>query len=89
VTPADVHGGRQEARRQQVEKYRKTESSRHDVPSWTRQYWDVLKSAVDSAQMTCGELLTKLAFFCSSPLRRIARRNRECARGLPAAVPQQ
>ena len=89
VTPADVHFGRQEARRQQVEKYRKIESIRRDVQPWTRKYWDVLKSAVDAAQMTSGELLTKLAFFCSSPLRRIARRNRECPGGLPATVPQE
>jgi transposase InsO family protein len=89
VTPADVHLGRQEARRQQVENYRKTECSRRAVPPWTRKYWDVLKSAVDAAQMTSGELLTKLAFFCSSPLRRIARRNRECSAGrVPAAVHQ-
>ena len=89
VTPADVHFGRQEARRQQVEEYRKAECSRRDVPPWTRKYWDVLKSAVDAAQMTSGELLTKLAFFCSSPLRRIARRNRECASNLSAAIPQE
>jgi len=88
VTPADVHLGRQEARRQQVENYRKAECSRRNVPPWTRKYWDVLKSAVDAAQMTSGELLTKLAFFCSTPLRRIARRNREWAGRDPAAVHQ-
>jgi transposase InsO family protein len=89
VTPADVHSGRQDARRRQVEEYRKAECSRRDVPPWARKYWDVLKSAVDAAQMTSGELLTKLTFFCSSPLRRIARRNRECAAGFPAAIPQE
>jgi hypothetical protein len=89
VTPADVHCGRQEAKRRQVEEYRKAECSRRDVPPWTRKYWDVLKSAVDAAQMTSGELLTKLAFFCLSPLRRIARRNREFAGGNPAAIPQE
>ncbi len=88
VTPADVHRGCQETRRQQVEKYRE-ESSRREVPPWTRKYWDVLKSAVNAAQMTPGELLTKLAFFCTSPLRRIARRNREGSGGLAVAVPQQ
>jgi transposase InsO family protein len=87
VTPADVHSGRQEARRRQVENYRKKESSRRDAPPWTRNYWDVLKSAVNAAQMTSGELLTKLAFFCSNPLRRIARRNRECAGGVPVTAP--
>jgi transposase InsO family protein len=84
VTPADVHAGRREAKRHEVEAYREKESGRHDIPPWTRSYWEVLKSAVDVAHMTNGELLTKLAFFCSSPLRRIARRNRECAGGLPA-----
>jgi transposase InsO family protein len=87
VTPADVHAGRREAKRQEVEAYREKESRRRDIPPWTRSYWEVLKSAVDMAHMTNGELLTKLAFFCSSPLRRIARRNRECAGGLPAPVP--
>jgi transposase InsO family protein len=87
VTPADVHRGRQEARRRQLEEYRKAECSRGHAPPWKRKYWDVLKSAVDAAQMTSGELLTKLAFFCSSPLRRIARRNRERA-GITAAVSQ-
>jgi transposase InsO family protein len=87
VTPADVHNGRQEAKRRQLQKYRDTESSRHDIPPWTRSYWEVLRSAVNVAQMTSAELLTKLSFFCSSPLRRIARRNRECAAGLPAPVP--
>ena len=87
VTPADVHGGRQEARRRQLDEYRKAECSRRHVPPWKRKYWDVLKSAVDAAQMTSGELLTKLAFFCSSPLRRIASRNRQCAR-ITAAVSQ-
>ncbi len=88
VTPADVHSGQQQARRRQLEEYRKAECSRRDVPPWGRKYWDVLKSAVDAAQMTSGELLTKLAFFCSSPLRRIARRNRDCVAGFLAAVPQ-
>jgi transposase InsO family protein len=88
VTPADVHSGCQEVRRRQVEEYRKAECSRRDVPPWTRKYWDVLKSAVNSSHMTSGELLTKLAFFCSRPLRRIARRNRECVVRVTAAVPQ-
>jgi transposase InsO family protein len=87
VTPADVHSGRREVKCQEIEVYREQESSRRDVPPWTRSYWEVLKSAVNVAQMTSAELLTKLAFFCSSPLRRIARRNREWAGALPAAVP--
>ncbi len=87
VTPADVHNGRREAKRQQVQAYRARESSRRDVPPWNRSYWQVLKSAVNAGQMTSGELLTKLAFFCSNPLRRIARRNREFVAGLAAPVP--
>lgn len=87
VTPADVHSGRWEVKRQEIQAYREKESSGRDVPPWTRSYWEVLKSAVNVAQMTSSELLTKLAFFCPSPLRRIARRNRECAGGLPAPIP--
>lgn len=84
VTPADVHSGRQEVRRREIEAYREKESSRRDVPPWTRSYWEVLKSAVNLAQLTSSELLTKGAFFCSNPLRKIAQRNRECAGAVSA-----
>lgn len=77
VTPADVHHGRKEAKREEVRAYRE-EESRRDVPPWTRTYWEVLKSGSKVEQMSSGELLTKLAFFGRRPLRRIARRNREC-----------
>jgi transposase InsO family protein len=87
VTPADVHTGNREAKRQQIQAYRARESSKCNVPPWSRDYWDVLSSAVAVAQMTGSELLTKLAFFCANPLRRIARRNREFVAGLPAPVP--
>lgn len=87
VTPADVHHGNGEARRQRIQAYRVRESSRAEIPPWTRSYWGVLKSAVNAEQMSRGELLTKLAFFCRRPLRIIARRNREPAAGLPAPVP--
>jgi transposase InsO family protein len=76
VTPADVHAGRKQVKRKQIQAYREREKSR-DVPPWKRSYWDVLKSGVAMEQMTGDELLTKLAFFGRRPLRRIARRNRE------------
>ena len=79
VTPADVHNGRQQAKRQEIQAYRERELSRRAVPPWTRSYWEILKSGLRAEQMTSGELLTKLAFFCPRPLRRIARRNQECA----------
>jgi transposase InsO family protein len=78
VTPADVRHGRREAKREQIRAYRESELSRRHVPPWTRSYWEILKSGLKSKQMTCGELLTKLAFFCQRPLRRIARRNQQC-----------
>jgi len=87
VTPADVHHGNREEKRQQIQAYRARESSKRNVPPWIRSYWQVLKSAVNVAQITESELLTKLAFFCPRPLRRIARRNREFVVGLPAPVP--
>jgi len=87
VTPADVHNGNREAKRQQIQAYRERESARRNVPPWTRSYWEVLKSAVNVGQMSSSELLTKLAFFCRRPLRMIARRNRAFAPGLPATVP--
>jgi transposase InsO family protein len=77
VTPADVHNGRKEAKREEVRTYRE-EESRRDVPPWTRNYWEVLKSGIKAEEMSSGELLIKLAFFGRRPLRRIARRNREC-----------
>jgi len=87
VTPADVHNGKREAKRQEIRAYRERESSRCDVPPWIRSYWEVLKSAVNVEQMTARELLTKLAFFCRRPLRRIARQNLEYVGGLPAPIP--
>jgi transposase InsO family protein len=87
VTPADDHSGRREVKCREIESYREEESSRRDIPPWSRSYWEVLKSAVNVAQMTSAELLTKMAFFCSSPLRRIAQRNREWAGGVPAPAP--
>jgi transposase InsO family protein len=78
VTPADVHEGKKEVRQQEIGAYREMESSRQDVLPWKRSYWDILKSGLKVAQMSNGELLTKLDFFCRRPLRRIARRNQEC-----------
>jgi transposase InsO family protein len=79
VTPSDVHNGRREAKRDEIRAYRERESSRRDVPAWTRNYWDILKSGLKVEQLTRGELLTKLAFFCPRPLRRIAQRNQAVA----------
>jgi len=80
VTPADVHQGRKEAKQAEIRSYTESERARRDVPPWKRTYWEVLKSGVKLEQMSSGELMTKLAFFCRRPLRRIARRNRnrEC-----------
>jgi transposase InsO family protein len=78
VTPADVHHGRAPQKRKEVREYRANEEARRDVPPWQRSYWEVLKAGVDAGAMSDGELLTKLAFFCRRPLRRIAQRNREC-----------
>ncbi len=79
VTPADVHHGRREAKREEIRAYRETELSRSGTLSWRRSYWEILKSGLKPGQMTNGELLTKLAFFCARPLRRIAQRNQQCA----------
>jgi transposase InsO family protein len=78
VTPADVHCGRKEEKQKQVREYREAEQARRDVAPWQRNYWKILKSGLGLAEMTSGELLTKLAFFGRKPLRRIAQRNREC-----------
>ncbi|MFQ5507595.1 MAG: DDE-type integrase/transposase/recombinase [Planctomycetota bacterium] len=77
VTPLDVQDGRKELKRKEIEDYRKKEESRV-VPAWNRSRWDVVKSGVAVDRMSGDELLTKLAFFGRRPLRRIARRNREC-----------
>ncbi len=77
VTPADVHYGRAEEKQKEIREYREKEKARRDVPPWKRSYWQVLKSGVSADAMSDGELLTKLAFFCRKPLRRIAKRNRE------------
>jgi transposase InsO family protein len=77
VTPVDVHEGRKDVKREEIQAYREQEESRPILP-WARSYWDVLKSGVAVAEMTDGELQTKLAFFGRRPLRRIAKRNRGC-----------
>lgn len=77
VTPADVHYGRKGAKQREINQYRE-EESRRDVPPWTRDYWKVLKSGLGLEAMSDDELLTKSAFFGRKPLRRIAKRNREC-----------
>lgn len=79
VTPSDVHSGRREAKRDEIRVYRENESSCRDVPPWTRNYWDILKSGLNLEQMTNAEVMTKLAFFCARPLRRIAQMNQEYA----------
>lgn len=76
VTPLDVHNGSSQVKRAEIEAYREQEHSR-PVEQWKRPYWDVLKSGVALAEMSDGELLTKLAFFGRRPLRRIGKRNRE------------
>jgi len=78
VTPADVHYGRKHVKQREVQNYRDKEEARRDVPPWQRSYWEVLKSGLGIEEMSHGELLTKAAFFCRKPLRRIAQRNREC-----------
>ncbi len=78
VTPADVHYGRKETKQKEINQYRETEESRRDVPPWKRSYWQILSSGLQVDTFSDGELLTKLAFFGRRPLRRIAKRNREC-----------
>jgi len=79
VTPVDVHNGRRQAKQDEIRAYRERESSRRDVSPWTRSYWDILKSGLKLEQMTNAEVMTKLAFFCARPLRRIAQMNQEGA----------
>ena len=78
VTPADVHYGRKEIRLKEIQEYREIEENRQDVLPWKRKYWDILKSGMKLEKLSDGEVLTKSAFFCRMPLRRIAKRNKEC-----------
>jgi transposase InsO family protein len=77
VTPADVQFGRTEVKQEQIRAYREAEEARRDVPPWQRSYWEVLQAGLGLEAMSDGEVLTKTAFFCRKPLRRIAQRNRE------------
>jgi transposase InsO family protein len=78
VTPADVHFGRKHEKQREVRDYREKEAARRDVPPWRRSYREVLTAGLEIKEMSDGELVTKTTFFCRKPLRRIARRNREC-----------
>lgn len=78
VTPADVHFGRKEQRLKEIQEYREIEENRRDVPPWKNKYWNILKSGLNLEQLSDSEVLTKTAFFCRMPLRRIAKRNQEC-----------
>ncbi len=78
VTPADVHNGRKEAKQNEITEYRQTEEARRDVPPWKRNSWETLRSGLQADAMSDDELLTKLAFSGRRPLRRIAKRNRQC-----------
>lgn len=77
VTPGDVQMGRQEARKADLERYRKSEVAKGEPPPLTRPYWDILKDTVKADVMNTKELLTRMAFFFKRPLRRIAQLNRE------------
>jgi hypothetical protein len=79
VPALGVHFGRQAIEQQRLRNYREAEEqAQRDVAPWQRSYTEVLKSGLGLAQMTSGELLTKLAFFARKLLRRIAQQNREC-----------
>lgn len=76
VTPADVHLGRVERKRERLKEYREQQAAR-PVEPWKRSYWDILKSGVALGEMSDSELQTKLSFFGRRPLRQIAKRNQE------------
>lgn len=77
VTPGDVQLGREAERKVSIEKYRQSELIKDNPQPLTRPYWEVLKHGVNAKVMNTKELLTRVAFFFSRPLRRIAQLNQE------------
>lgn len=77
VTPVDVQHGREEYRKQEIERYRQGEIEKPDPPPLSRPFWDVIKQGAKAEAVSTKELLTKLAFFGMRPLRRVAQLNRE------------
>lgn len=77
VTPGDVQCGRKAERIAAIKQYKEKELMKDDPPPHTRPHWEILKDGVKAGRMSTKELLTKMAFFFSRPLRRIAKLNLE------------
>lgn len=77
VTPSDVQNGRQAAEKMRIDQYLASELAKEKPPPLSRPYWDILKNNVEAEAMNTKELLTKMAFYFSRPLRRIAQINQE------------
>lgn len=73
VTPADLHRGVSSVKIEANRQYQEHEQGKEDVLPWKRNYWDVIKEVMGLKQMSALELMTKFCFFCSRPLRRIAK----------------
>lgn len=75
VTPADVHHGKDQAKKTANRSYYEKARKEQTAAPWSRGYWDVLKANLKATSMSGKEVLTKLSFFLPKPLKRIANLN--------------
>jgi transposase InsO family protein len=73
VTPADVHNGTAQYRRQINEDYiQKAQERKEEIELWTKTPWRLVKDILFEDNMNNLELMTKFCFFLKRPLRKLS-----------------
>ncbi len=73
VTPADVHQELGPVKIEANRLYIQQEQERPEGPPWKRNYWEVVKEAMNLENRSGLEMLTKFCFFVRRPLRTIVK----------------
>ena len=73
VTPADVHQGVGPVKIEANRRYLQQEQEKPEGPPWKRNYWEVVKEAMNLENRSGLEMLTKFCFFVRRPLRTIVK----------------
>lgn len=70
VTPDDVYYGRDEKRRQENLVYVEQQKSNESTP-WSGSLWQMVRSAMNTPELSNHELMTTFCFFLKRPLRKL------------------